>query len=198
MELIPLFPLHTILVPGGLLPLRIFEARYLDLVSACLREDKGFGVILIEQGYEVGEPAQVFPVGTYARISDWQKYPDGLLGITIEGQRRFRVRETQTRPNRLLEARIDWLEEDGDGPVTALDGGVLAGLRTFVESISLSFADDTGRERSLAWVSYRLLERLPLAMPVKQSLLETDDAKERLEKLCALLQEGINKHQSIV
>ena len=80
-EVIPLFPLHTVLFPGGLLPLKIFEARYIDMVSECLRNDSGFGVCLIRQGHEVGQAAITRSVGTYARIMDFQQYPDGLLGI---------------------------------------------------------------------------------------------------------------------
>lgn len=197
-DILPLFPLHTVLVPGALLPLRIFETRYLDLVSECLRATSGFGVNLIKQGSEVGKPASVHPTGTYARIVDWQKQPDGLLGITIEGQHRFRVRATQVRPNRLLEARVDWLQEDGDGPVTELDSEILVWLRGFAGSVSLSLIDEAGRERSQAWVSYRLLELLHLPLPVKQVLLEVDAPAVRLEKLCSLLRGADDHHRSTV
>jgi len=84
-EAVPLFPLHTVLFPGGPLPLRIFEARYLDMVSDCLKRDRGFGVVLIEQGREVGEAASCHEVGTLARIIDWDKRDHGLLEIICQG-----------------------------------------------------------------------------------------------------------------
>ena len=86
---LPLFPLHTVLFPGGLLPLRIFESRYLDMISDCLRNDRGFGVCLISAGREVGDGAECFDVGTLARIQDWDSTPDGLLGIIARGEQRF-------------------------------------------------------------------------------------------------------------
>ena len=89
---IPLFPLGTVLFPGGPLPLRIFEARYIDLVRRCMREGSGFGVVLILDGTEAGDtPAQICDVGTYARIVDFSGEPGGLLGIEARGERRFRI-----------------------------------------------------------------------------------------------------------
>ena len=184
-----LFPLHTVLVPGGLLPLRLFETRYLDLVSECLREDKGFGVILIEQGSEVGAPPDIFTTGTYARIIDWQQNLDGLLGITIEGQRRFRVLDSKPRSNQLLEARITWLEEGEDKTVSALKADIIPWLKQIADSIPLSLTDESGRDRTAGWASYRLLELLPLEMPIKQRLLEIDDPVQRLETLYTLFQD---------
>ncbi len=88
---IPLFPLGTVLFPGGPLPLRIFETRYVDLVSRCLRDGSGFGAVLIREGMEAGGPALTYDVGTYARIVDFSQQPDGLLGIRATGERRFRI-----------------------------------------------------------------------------------------------------------
>ena len=146
MDLIPLFPLHTVLVPGGSVPLRLFEARYLDLVSRCLRDASGFGVNLIERGSEVGEPAAVYPVGTLARIADWRQLPDGLLGITVEGHDRYRVLETRIRPDRLLEARVAWLAEGEDRAVTELDDEFLSWLKTLADLVQLSLKDESGRD----------------------------------------------------
>ena len=86
---IPLFPLGTVLFPGGPLPLRIFETRYIDLVRRCLRDGSGFGVVLIREGVEAGGPAPTFDVGTYARIADSSQRPDALLGIRAAGDRRW-------------------------------------------------------------------------------------------------------------
>ncbi|HEY7377666.1 MAG TPA: LON peptidase substrate-binding domain-containing protein, partial [Steroidobacteraceae bacterium] len=89
-EEIALFPLNTVLFPGGPLPLRIFEPRYIDMVRRCLREQRGFGVVLIRSGNEVG-PAEFESVGTLARIVDFHALSDGLLGLVNVGERRFRV-----------------------------------------------------------------------------------------------------------
>ncbi|MEM9207821.1 MAG: LON peptidase substrate-binding domain-containing protein, partial [Pseudomonadota bacterium] len=86
----PLFPLRTVLYPGGPLPLRIFEARYLDMISNCLKTESPFGVLLIREGAETG-PASTYEVGTLARITDWYQGSDGLLGVTAIGERRFRL-----------------------------------------------------------------------------------------------------------
>ena len=106
-----LFPLGTVLFPDGPLALRIFEPRYLDMVSACLRNDQPFGVCLIRSGREVGAAASPFAVGTLARIVDWHRSDDGLLGIVALGTRRFRVLETRTQPDQLLVGRLEVIDE---------------------------------------------------------------------------------------
>ena len=88
---IPLFPLNTVLFPGGPLKLRIFEPRYVDMIGRCMREDTGFGVALIIEGVEAGGPARTANVGTLARIVDFEQLKDGLLGITAHGGERFRI-----------------------------------------------------------------------------------------------------------
>ena len=118
-EIIPVFPLHTVLFPGGLLALKIFEARYLDMVSECLRHNRGFGVCLIRQGNEVGQAAITEAVGSYAGIKDFQQYPDGLLGITVEGQQRFRLVNSRVQPNHLIRAEIMRIEPEPACPVPA-------------------------------------------------------------------------------
>ena len=99
MENIPLFPLHTVLYPHGRMPLRIFEPRYVDMVSECMKTGRGFGVCLIRQGSETGPAATCFNTGTYAEIIDFSRQADGLLTITIEGKRRFKVLQTGVQNN---------------------------------------------------------------------------------------------------
>ena len=94
---IPLFPLSTVLFPEGELKLRLFEPRYLDMVSECLRMDTGFGICLISAGKEAGQAAEFFSLGTYARIIDFEQMSDGLLGINVRGERRFRVEQFEAR-----------------------------------------------------------------------------------------------------
>ena len=104
---IALFPLNTVLLPGGPLPLRIFEPRYLQMVSECLKHDRPFGVCLIAKGKEAGEAPVAHEYGTLARIEDWSQLPDGHLGITARGGERFIVRNTRVAANQLVTAVRD-------------------------------------------------------------------------------------------
>jgi Lon protease-like protein len=185
-ERIPLFPLHSVLFPGGLLPLRIFEARYLDMVSDCLAHDRGFGVCLIREGAETGQ-ASIHEIGTLARIVDWDRLEDGLLGITGLGERRFRVIETEVRPDRLLTGAVQLLADEapiavpGDlAPVASLLGEVL-------ERIGERRGAGPARLDEAGWVADRMAELLPVELELKQRLLETGDAVERLGAIGAVL-----------
>src|SRR5690606_1337749 len=131
-ELIPLFPLRSVLFPGGRLPLQIFEQRYIDLVSHCMKTDSGFGVCLVTKGGEVATPGtnqQVSRTGMYARIVDWDRLPNGLLGITVEGQRKFSVIDCWAREDRLLMGAGNWEAEDYLGqevlPITQEQEGLV-------------------------------------------------------------------------
>lgn len=114
-ESLPLFPLHTVLLPGAALGLRVFEPRYLDLVRECGRGGSGFGVCLILDGEEAGAPATPAAFGTEALIEDFGTDDDGLLTLRVRGARRFHVQRTRVRDNGLVVAGIDWCgEEDAD------------------------------------------------------------------------------------
>lgn len=191
---LPLFPLHSALLPGGLLPLRIFETRYLDMVRDCLRAGGGFGVCLIESGSEVGAPPRIHRVGTLARIVDWDQRADGLLGIVASGERRFRVRAQETGRNGLLHAEVEWLED-----VTAADTLELPEeyrelgelLRRLVNELGAPFTLFPEEHYGHAgWVANRLTELLPLAPALKQALVELDDAMQRLQRVSELLRSG--------
>ena len=106
---IPLFPLRTVLFPGGPLALKIFETRYLDMVCRCLRDESGFGVILIREGEEVGKAAEIYDVGTLGQISYWEQRKDGLLGITVTGEQRFRILDSEVQSNQLRVAEVELL-----------------------------------------------------------------------------------------
>jgi len=193
-ELIPLFPLQSVLFPGGRLPLQIFEQRYLDLVSHCMKTDTGFGVCLISKGDEImraGTTQQVHRVGVYARIVDWDKLPNGLLGITAEGQRKFTVQECWPRDDKLLMAAVEWSAADylGQEPIPLDDERddlveLLKDLMAhpLVEGLGLDI--DLSDQRHLAW---RLAELLPVPASEKQRLLELDDTRERLQEIEMLL-----------
>lgn len=182
---LPLFPLHTVLFPGGVLPLRIFERRYLDLVADCLRNDRGFGVCLIRSGHEVGAAAEAFTVGTLASIQDWDNTPEGLLAITVRGERRFRVLESAVRADQLNVARIEWIEE---APAVALplEYAPLARLlEHLLDDLDPPFKDLPRALNDAGWVGARLIELLPLDPLEKQALLELDDPLQRLTTVAA-------------
>lgn len=184
---IPLFPLHTVLFPDGPLPLRIFEPRYIDMISACLKENCPFGVALIAEGNEVGQAALTQEVGTLARIVDWHTRHDGLLGITCVGERRFRILEQRTAANQLVRARVELLPgcRRVSLPVAYLPLADLA--RTLIERIGRWYADLPTRYDDAAWVGNRLAELLPVKLAQKQYLLQLEDPIQRLERLTTLL-----------
>lgn len=186
MSELPLFPLNTVLFPGGRLPLRIFEQRYMDMAKACLRDGSPFGVCLIREGGEVGVPATPFEIGCLARIGQWDMPQLGVLQVTALGAQRFRIRERRVRPDGLALAAIELLALDEDAPVPESCAGCVALLERVVEQQSGLF-EPPHRLDSASWVSSRLAEILPLPLSAKQELLELDDARERLERLNALL-----------
>lgn len=191
---LPLFPLHSVLLPGGLLPLRIFETRYLDMVRDCLRNGEGFGVCLIESGSEVGAPPRIYPVGTLARIVDWDQRDGGLLGIVASGERRFRVRSQETGRNGLLCAEVEWLDDSPDADSQPLPeehehlAELLRGLVSGLGAPFTLFQDECYRHAG--WVGNRLIELLPLAPDLKQALVELDDSMRRLQRVAELLRGG--------
>jgi Lon protease-like protein len=179
---VPLFPLRTVLYPGGPLPLRIFEPRYIDMVSKCLKKDCQFGVLLIREGNEAGT-ASTYNIGTLARITDWYQGSDGLLGITAVGEQRFRlvssVRESDglnIGTIELLPTEIGPVLPEEYKPLANILSGVLDDLGRLYETLEKNY-DDAG------WVGYRFAEILPITPEQKQSCLEADDPVTRLEMM---------------
>lgn len=183
MSKIPLFPLHAVLFPGGTLPLRIFEPRYLDMVSSCLKAGTGFGVCLIQSGEEIGSAAASVEVGTMAAIIDWNMRDDGLLGIVISGGQRFRVLEREVLPNQLVMADIEWLPNETDQPVLLHYLPLIKMLKQFLQSLGRKVSEVDSQAESATWISCRLAEILPLSLAKKQELLQLSDPIERLSKL---------------
>ena len=174
------------LFPGGRLPLRIFEARYMDMARACLREGTPFGVCLIVQGPEVGEAAIPAPVGTLARIVEWDMPQLGLLEIVARGEGRFRILERRVQADGLARGRAEPIADDADGPVPAACARC-ARLLERVLGDTPGAIEAPHRLESASWVGMRLAELLPLDMGSKQELLEMTDARARLERLTGLL-----------
>ena len=185
---IPLFPLGAVLFPGGPLPLRIFEARYIDLVSRCLRDGSGFGVVLIREGAEAGGPALTFDVGTYARIVDFSRQDDGLLGIRAQGERRFRILERRRARDGLNVADVEWLPGDRVVPLPAEFADLGPALEAVLEQVGEPYASLERRLDDAAWVAGRLAEIIPIPPGHKQHCLELDDPVERLRFLRPLFE----------
>jgi uncharacterized protein len=177
---IPLFPLHAVLFPGGPLRLRIFEPRYLDMVSRCMREDTGFGVALIIAGSEAGGAAQTVEIGTLARIVDFEQLQDGLLGITARGERRFRIVHVHQESDGLNVCHVEWREDEMRAEVPPQHAVLAELLRRAIEQIGPAYGEVTPAYEDASWVGMRLAEILPLAPIERQELLELNDGPERL------------------
>jgi Lon protease-like protein len=185
---IPLFPLQTVLVPGGYLPLQIFEPRYLDMVRDCVRDETGFGVCLIMENEGPKTPSQHACVGTLARIRDWSTLENGLLGITAQGHQRFSIGGTRMRHNGLMIGEVNWITK---GALVAVPDEKLV-LSTLVSRFMDKLAGNyPGFEESnlqdAEWVGFRLTELLPLKNLERQGLLELHDPLERLQSLLEII-----------
>ncbi len=188
----PLFPLNTVLFPGGPLPLRIFEARYVDMVRHCMRERCPFGVLLIRSGTEVGAggAAEMCTVGTTARIVDFNALPDRLLGITCIGERKFSVKRHWQKDDGLHVGEIEFAppEAPTDLPTEFHHLGEL--LRKVLPELGELYAHIPKHFSDAGWVGCRLAEILPLALSEKQYCLELDDPIVRLARLNPLIRKG--------
>jgi Lon protease-like protein len=184
---IALFPLATVLFPGGLLPLRIFETRYVDMVSRCMRHQETFGVVLIKEGTETSSLVATASIGTTARIIDFQTLEDGLLGLLCRGEARFRIEQRTQRSDGLNRAAVEWMPDPTDVPIDPKFESLVTVLRDALAVSTLSQFIEP-RYEDAAWVSYRLAELLPLPVNLQQKLLEMQLPNERLQLLAPLIE----------
>ena len=184
---IPLFPLDTVLFPGGDLPLQIFEPRYLDMVRECTRTESSFGVCLILDKGPDGSASHA-SIGTAARICDWYTQENGLLGIICKGTQRFRVSSTACRDNGLLVGQVEWLKTEAAVNL-ALEYSVLSTIvARYMEQAMDQFPDFVPAQlENAVFIGYRLAELLPLSNEEKLALLEMDNVSERLDMLQRVL-----------
>lgn len=187
-ERLPLFPLKTVLFPEGVLPLRVFEPRYMDMVTRCMREGSAFGVCLIAAGEEVGETALPHPVGTEARIEGWDMEQAGVLNLLTRGGRRFRIEDHEVERDGLLVGSVRWLDEPPSGPIPEAQADMLPLLRTIVAELGERLPPPH-RYEDAAWVGARYIELLPIPLLAKQKLLELEDVTSRLEIVQQFLRE---------
>lgn len=200
---LPLFPLKTVLFPQGVLPLRVFETRYIDMVRDCMKQQAPFGVVLIRAGQEVGAAAEPEQVGTLAHIRAWDMEQLGLMTLRTEGGDRFRILETRVLPDQRLEARVEMLAADADCAADARHVACASALKSVIENIERQGRADQGGEfispfsqplrlDSAGWVANRWCELLPIPLKARQKLLELDSPQSRLEVVHQyLLQHGI-------
>ncbi|MGE6443784.1 LON peptidase substrate-binding domain-containing protein [Pseudomonas bubulae] len=187
---LPLFPLNTVLFPGCVLDLQIFEARYLDMVAHCMKQGTGFGVVCILDGREVGNaPQGIAGIGCEALIRDFQQQDNGLLGIRVEGGRRFEVLGTELQRDQLLLAQIEWLDDAPEQPLQEEDQDLLALLKALAEHpmvAALNMNTEVAGQQSL---SNQLAYLLPFAEADKIELLQVNDPQQRLDGIQVLLDE---------
>lgn len=187
---LPIFPLNTVLFPGGVLPLRIFEQRYLEMTKACLRDGTPFGVCRIREGTEVGAPATHETVGCSARISDWEMPHLGLFQLRTCGESVFRVLDSSVGALGLIEAQVEDLPESAGEIRPEAAGLCRRVLEAIVERVGTQLLPAPLALEDPRWVSYRLAELLPLASEERQRLLEEREDSRRLERLVDLLRAG--------
>lgn len=187
---LPLFPLNTVLFPGCVLDLQIFEARYLDMIARCMKQGTGFGVVCILEGEEVGDaPQGIARVGCEALVRDFQRQDNGLLGIRVEGGRRFEVLGTELQRDQLRVAKVEWLDEIPEQPLAEEDQDLLALLKALAEHpmvAALNMSTEVAGQQSLA---NQLAYLLPFAEEDKLQLLLVNDPQQRLDGIQVLLDE---------
>ena len=190
MQELPLFPLNTVIFPGGALPLRIFEPRYLDMVKDCMRNDHGFCIVLIRSGSETGRAAEVYNTGTLCGINNWETLPDGLLGITAVGEKRVLIEATQIESNQLIVGRLEEIEEQQDLELPEEFESLRDLLQRIITEVGEPYTTLPAKYENAGWVGARLTELLPLQSTIKQRLLEIDDYIVRLHHLKEAMQES--------
>lgn len=186
---LPIFPLNTVLFPGGVLSLRVFEARYMDMTRDCLKSERPFGVCLIRSGKEVGEAAEPETVGCLAHITSWDMEQLGLLQLRTCGGQRFRILESSVAAQGLRRARVALIPDEEDAELPAQFGALADLLRMVVADNNAAAFTEPHEFESASWVGYRLSEVLKVPLAAKQKLLELDGALPRLEILYKFLEQ---------
>lgn len=201
---LPLFPLNTVLFPKGVLPLKVFEARYIDMAKECLKQNVPFGVVKILSGQEVGLAAQPEAIGCMAHITQWDMQDLGVLLLRTEGGRRFRILETRVLTDQRVEARIEPVDDHPARQASDMHVACATALKTVISQINARGQSEEGNDfvspfaeplqfDDPAWVSFRWCEILPIPLKAKQKLLELDDAQTRL----SIIHQYLIQHQII-
>ena len=180
---LPIFPLKTVLFPEGPLSLKIFEPRYLDMLTECEKNGTGFGVCLIRDGNEIGKAADIYLTGTLAQVTFWESRKDGLLGVSVKGERKFHILDKTVEKNELTVAEVKLVELE---PVQAVPEQFLpmvTVLEKIMQTLKHPYITLEKKYNNACWVGSRLGELLPLSLEKKQQLLEMNEANARLAML---------------
>jgi len=185
---VPLFPLNSIVLPKGRIPLQLFEPRYIDMLSRCMKEDRGFVVVLLREGGETARQAAFYDIGTYVRIIDFQQLDSGLLGITVEGELKVSVVRSWQQEDGLNLGDVECLIAEAESEVPERYHELPSVLRALfrhpvVKDLGMDVDYEDARD-----VGWRLTELLPLDKQEKQRLAELQDPLERLQRLQELLE----------
>ena len=186
-----LFPLGTVLFPGGLLPLKLFEQRYLEMAKVCLRDNVPFGVCLIREGHEVGTPALSYSVGCLATIEQWDMPESNLFHILARGGERFRVVAADVAANGLISAKVECLPQVESG---VPDPECAELLRRVIDEVGADHFPQPICLDDGAWVAYRLAEIMNFPMTTKQTLLESETVSKTLLELAGLEKRPSGEH----
>ena len=180
---IPIFTLKSIVLPGGLFPLRIFERRYIDMITECVKEEKGFCIALIKTEENNSYVTDIYEYGSFVKITDWSQLNDGLLGITVEGKNIVKILKSNLNDSGLLNGTIEYLESEKEYMIpqkylilSKFYRKIYPGIKNFIDFKEEKYAD-------ASWIGFRLTECLPLDLPTKASLISIDNAIDRLEMI---------------
>jgi Lon protease-like protein len=189
---IPLFPLNTVVFPGGVQPLRIFEQRYLTMIKQAIADNTAFGICAIREGAETGSPALPYTIGTLVHVTDWDMPQNGILHIDTLAQERFVIRNTQTDSSGLIMGTVESVSpEPAVGIPDDLELAVEI-LRHIIDEYGNAHFPAPHAFDNAVWVGYRLSEVLPLKLSIKQDLLEMNDSVMRLRILTEFLKKQVN------
>ena len=184
---LPLFPLPTVLFPGARLRLRIFEPRYIDLIRDCLRDNSGFGIVPSKDGRDTGTAATPYPVGTCARICDWDQGQDGLLNIVVEGTFRFRIQSLAVQANQLTIAAVDWLPDPLHTATPEEFCQLQALLNKMLEHAAPAPAEMPAMPTTASALAYCWTQFIPLTLARRAELLSLPDDHAQLSLINAEL-----------
>ncbi len=183
MNNLPIFPLKSIVLPGGLFPLRIFERRYLDMVRDSIKNESRFCIALVKTESKDKYIDDVYPIASLVKIIDWNQLEDGLLGITVEGMNLVDIQSCELDGNNLLNGELKNIEPEREYMIpekyrllSKFYKKIHPGIKNFIDYKKERYSD-------ASWVGFRLTECLPLDLPTKAKLISSNDAIERLEKI---------------
>ena len=187
-KLIPLFPLQSIVLPGGLFPLRIFERRYLDMVRDCIKNNTDFCIVLIRNNSKEEYITDVYNYGCLVKITDWNQLDDGLLGITVEGINKVKILDRGLEKTNLLTGTIEDIEIEKEYMIPQKHLLLSRFYKKIYPGIKHVISFKKERYADASWVGFRLIECLPLDSSTKNKLIAMDHAIERLNILQKIIQ----------